>query len=97
MALSAISTPGDNILLPDPGFPLYSTLCCRNRVESRFYPIDLENDGLIDLMQLEAKIDKKTKAILINNPSNPTGIVFPKWHLEAILRIAYKYKVSVVI
>ena len=45
------------------------------------------NSGLIDLNNLEKLIDKKTKAIVLNNPGNPTGVVFPKEHLEEILKV----------
>jgi tyrosine aminotransferase len=48
---------------------------------------------MADLNHLESLIDSRTRAIIVNNPSNPTGVVFPKEHLEAILRIADKHKV----
>lgn len=54
----------------------------------------MNDDGLIDLATLETLIDAGTRAIVVNNPSNPTGVVFPKAHLEAILRVAEKHKVS---
>lgn len=45
---------------------------------------------------MESKIDKTTKAILINNPSNPCGSVYSKEHLESILRIAEKYHLPII-
>lgn len=54
----------------------------------------MDSDGLIDLEHLESLIDAETKAIIVNNPSNPTGVVFPKEHLQQILRLAQKYKVK---
>lgn len=93
ISINAIANANDNILVPNPGFPLYSTLCKSNKIETRQYNLRMNNDGLIDLNYFEKLIDSKTKAIIINNPSNPTGIVFPKEHLEEILKIAYKYKV----
>lgn len=94
MSIIAIANAGDNILVPIPGFPLYSTICKPSNIEARQYRLRMNIDGLIDLEHLEELIDSKTKAIIVNNPSNPTGVVFPKEHLEAILKIAYKYKVT---
>jgi tyrosine aminotransferase len=96
MAITAIADPGENILVPAPGFPLYKTLCQPNGINTRQYNLKMNDGGLIDLENLEAQIDSKTRAIIVNNPSNPTGIVFPKDHLEAILRLAYKHKVVII-
>lgn len=43
--------------------------------------------GLVDLVHLETLIDERTKALIINNPGNPTGVVFPKEHLQDILTV----------
>lgn len=94
MAIVAMADPGENILVPIPGFPLYSTLCKPNGIEPRQYKLKMNDGGLIDLKHLEEMIDLKTRAIIINNPSNPTGVVFPKEHLEDILKLAYKHKVN---
>jgi tyrosine aminotransferase len=96
MSLEAIADPGDNVIVPFPGFPLYTTLCTPHGIETRGYNLRMNDDGLIDLVDLERNIDGRTKAIIINNPSNPTGIVFPKEHLEAILRIADKHRVVII-
>jgi tyrosine aminotransferase len=96
LAITAIADPGDNILVPAPGFPLYKTLCKPNGIHTRQYNLKMNDGGLIDLDHLESLIDAETRAIIVNNPSNPTGVVFPKDHLEAILRLAYKYKVVII-
>uniref|UniRef100_A0A914HW76 Tyrosine aminotransferase n=1 Tax=Globodera rostochiensis TaxID=31243 RepID=A0A914HW76_GLORO len=96
MAIVAIADPGQNVLVPCPGFPLYSTLCQPNGIKTRQYRLKMEEDGLIDLQHLESLIDDQTRAIIVNNPSNPTGVVFPQEHLEQILRLAQKYKLPIV-
>lgn len=93
MAIVAVADPGDNILIPRPGFPLYSTLCTPNGIDTRQYRLKMDEDGLIDLEHLESLIDANTRAIIVNNPCNPTGVVFPKSHLESILSLAFRYKV----
>jgi tyrosine aminotransferase len=96
MAIVALADPGENILVPTPGFPLYATLGKPNGIETRPYRLNMNEDGLIDLQHLKELVDEKTRAIIVNNPSNPTGVVFPKEHLQAILRIAYENKVVII-
>uniref|UniRef100_A0A914CQ31 Aminotransferase class I/classII domain-containing protein n=1 Tax=Acrobeloides nanus TaxID=290746 RepID=A0A914CQ31_9BILA len=91
----ALSECGKTILLPDPGFPLYGALCKKYNVETRTYPINME-EGVIDLKRLEEQIDKNTIAMIVNNPMNPAGIVFSKSHLEEVLKIAYKHKIIII-
>nr|CAD2189473.1 unnamed protein product [Meloidogyne enterolobii] len=55
----------------------------------------MDDKGLIDLAHLESLFDSQT-SIIVNNPSNPTGVVFPKEHLEQILEVAQKYKVPII-
>lgn len=96
MTLEAIADNGENVLVPYPGFPLYTTLCTPHGIQTIGYQLRMNDDGLIDLDDLESKINQKTRAIIINNPSNPTGIVFPKKHLEDILKLAEKYRLPII-
>lgn len=96
MAIEGIANLGDNILIPHPGFPLYSTLCKPLGIEDRAYKLDMKNGGVIDLEHLESLIDEKTKALIVNNPGNPTGVVFSKEHLEDILELAYRYHLVII-
>ncbi|CAI4228448.1 unnamed protein product [Auanema sp. JU1783] len=96
MAIEGLANGGDNILVPHPGFPLYSTLCRPHGIEDRAYQLDMMNGGLIDLDHLESLIDERTKAIIINNPGNPTGVVMPREHLEDVLQIAARHKVVII-
>ncbi|KAK6746299.1 hypothetical protein RB195_012421 [Necator americanus] len=96
MAIEGIANPGDNILIPQPGFPLYSTLCRPHGIEDRTYKIDMTNGGQIDLEHLETLIDDRTRALIVNNPGNPTGVVFSKEHLEDILALACRHRLVVI-
>ncbi|KJH41346.1 tyrosine transaminase [Dictyocaulus viviparus] len=96
MAIEGIANPGDNILIPQPGFPLYSTLCKPHGIEDRPYMLDMKNGGLIDLEHLETLIDDRTRALIVNNPGNPTGVVFPKHHLKEILELANRYRLVII-
>jgi len=96
LAMCALLDKGDNILLPNPGFSLYITVCGRYGFEGRRYNLIPERQWEVDLGHLESQIDKRTKAILINNPSNPCGSVFSKKHLQNICKLAYKYQIPII-
>lgn len=96
LAIQALASPGDNILVPRPGFSLYATICGHSKVEYRYYDLLPDNNWEVDLDSLERQIDKHTKAIVINNPSNPCGANYSKVHLTAILRKAEKYRIPII-
>ncbi|UYV63897.1 TAT [Cordylochernes scorpioides] len=88
LCLLALANPGDNILVPRPGFPIYATLVRALGVEVRYYDLLPENDWEVDLTQLAQLADERTAALVINNPSNPCGSVFSRSHLEELLDTA---------
>jgi tyrosine aminotransferase len=65
-------------------------------VEWGFYKLRPDKNWEIDLADLESKIDAKTKAILVNNPSNPCGSCWTREHQEAILAVADKHKIPLI-
>ncbi len=94
-ALSAIVNKGDNVLLPSPGYPLYSAIMSRLLGESKFYKLDEKNAWQPDIEHLESQIDERTKAIVIINPNNPTGAVYNKETLLAIIDIARRHNLPI--
>ncbi|KAI7874697.1 tyrosine aminotransferase [Lichtheimia hyalospora FSU 10163] len=96
ICINVLCNPGQNILLPRPGFSLYKSLAEIREVEVRFYDLVPENNWQVDLKHLESLVDDKTACILVNNPSNPCGSVYPKEHLEAILAIAAKHHLPII-
>ena len=88
LCLSALLENGDEILIPAPDYPLWTacaTLAGGNVVH---YLCDEESDWNPDLADIESKITDRTKAIVVINPNNPTGAVYPKEILEGIVKIA---------
>ncbi|ERL91486.1 hypothetical protein D910_08816 [Dendroctonus ponderosae] len=71
IAALADASRGQNILIPRPGFAIYRTLAESMGVEPRYYNLNPENHWEADLEHLEAQIDQKTAAVILNNPSNP--------------------------
>ena len=95
LCLSALLENGDEILIPAPDYPLWtacSTLAGGNVVH---YLCDEESDWNPDLADIESKITDKTKAIVVINPNNPTGAVYPKEILEGIVKIAREHQLII--
>lgn len=95
IAIQGLAGTGDNILCPMPGFCLYETAAGHSGVKSKFYKLDPDKQWEVDLEHLESQMDERTKAIVINNPSNPCGANYSKEHLEDILKLAERKKVAI--
>jgi aspartate/methionine/tyrosine aminotransferase len=83
-SILACVEPGDEVMYPNPGFPIYESMI--NFVGAKPVPMPLkeENDFRIDNEDTAKKITKKTKMIILNSPENPTGGVLSKDNLEAV-------------
>jgi aspartate/methionine/tyrosine aminotransferase len=84
----AIVEPGDEILVPDPGWPNYISIAGLAHAVPVRYPCRPENGFLPDPAEIEALISPRTKIMIVCNPSNPTGVVFPAATVEALVRLA---------
>lgn len=96
MAITALCNPGDTLLLPEPCFSLYGTICSSYGINTSHYRCMSDKDWEVDLDDLKAKITSTTKAVLLNNPSNPCGSSFTRTHVEAILSVCSAAKVPVI-
>ncbi|KAK2708732.1 tyrosine aminotransferase-like [Artemia franciscana] len=96
ICISVLANPGQNVLVPRPGFGLYKTLAEGLGIKTKPYRLQPENNWEIDLIDLELAIDEQTAAIIVNNPSNPCGSVFSKTHLERILQLAEKHCIPII-
>ncbi len=93
LALSALANPGDNVLTPSPGYPLYGAVLSKLGVENRPYHLNEEAGWQPDVEDIARKIDARTKAIVIINPNNPTGAMYPRAALEKIVELALRHNV----
>ncbi len=82
---------GDELLLPNPYFPSYIAAAQLSGAKTKFYPLNSKNNFKPDLEIMESKITSKTKALLINSPSNPTGAVFSEKIIRGIYNLCEKY------
>ena len=95
LCMSALLNNGDEILIPAPDYPLWTataTLAGGNVVH---YLCDEQSEWYPDLDDIRSKITDRTKAIVIINPNNPTGAVYPKEILEQIVQIAREHELII--
>lgn len=84
LALASVLEPGDEVIYPDPGFPTYEDLIFFFGAIPKPIPLVEENQFSFDLEALRKSITPKTKVLILNSPSNPTGGVMSKKDLEAV-------------
>ncbi|QKX17546.1 pyridoxal phosphate-dependent aminotransferase [Microbulbifer sp. YPW1] len=88
LALTAVSAPGREFIVPDPSFMLYAPLIRMNGGEVKYIPTRAENNHQLDPQEVIDAIDSNTHAIILNSPSNPTGTVYPRETVETIVQEA---------
>ncbi len=88
MAMNALLNNGDQILVPAPDYPLWTAAVSLSGGTPRHYLCDEQSDWLPDLKDIENKINANTRGIVIINPNNPTGALYPREILEGIIEIA---------
>lgn len=94
--LMSICNPGDEVLVPDPSWPVYTMCVLSNHLAPRRYVMHAENGFEPTREDIEKLITYKTKAIMVNTPGNPTGGVFSKETVEMIMELAVKYDLYVI-
>lgn len=87
-AVLATVDPGDEVLIPDPGWPNYVSMVQLAKGVPVPYELTRASGYLPDLAQLERLISPRTKLIVINSPSNPTGAVFPEATVRQLVELA---------
>ena len=91
MAMNALLNTGDEVLVPAPDYPLWTAAVSLSSGTPRHYLCDEQNEWLPDLDDIRAKITPKTRAIVIINPNNPTGALYPESLLLEIIAIAREH------
>ena len=86
---------GDEILIPAPDYPLWTATATLSGGKVVHYICDEQSEWYPDMDDIRRKITDKTKAIVIINPNNPTGAVYPKDVLEQIVQIAREHELII--
>jgi aspartate aminotransferase len=91
LAMMALIEPGDEVLYPDPGFPIYPSLTRGLGAEAVPFFLEEKNQFQPDVAEIAAKITPRTKVLIFNSPNNPTGTVFSEETLSQIAALAVKH------
>jgi alanine-synthesizing transaminase len=95
LTLRALLNSGDEVLVPSPDYPLWTAAVNLNTGRAVHYPCHAAQSFIPDPDEIEALITKRTRAIVIVNPNNPTGAVYPRETLTAIAQLAEKHRLVV--
>ncbi len=91
MSMNALLDNGDEVLVPAPDYPLWTGAITLSGGKAVHYLCDEQSDWNPDIEDMRSKITDKTKGIVIINPNNPTGAVYPKEILEQIVELAREF------
>jgi alanine-synthesizing transaminase len=95
LSLRALLNEGDEVLVPSPDYPLWTAAVTLNRGRAVHYPCRPENGFVPDPEELATLVTPQTRAIVIINPNNPTGAVYPRAVLAALARLAEERRMVV--
>ena len=96
LAMMALVEPGDEVLCPDPGFPIYPSLARGLGAKAVPFRLDEKNGFQPEVEEIAGKITGKTRVFIFNSPGNPTGTVFDEKALERIAELARKHDLWVI-
>jgi alanine-synthesizing transaminase len=95
ICLTALLNPGDDLLVPRPGYPLYSAVLAKIGAGRNPYDLAEELDWEPDVESLAARVTPATRGIVLINPNNPTGAVHSRRTLEAIAELARQHNLVI--
>ncbi len=95
MSMQGLLNSNDEVLIPSPDYPLWTGAVKLASGNAVHYQCDESSNWYPDVQDLASKITKNTKAIVIINPNNPTGSVYPKAILESIIELARKHQLVI--
>jgi aspartate aminotransferase len=94
-AIFCLANAGQEVLVPDPGFPTYLSSIKMCGAEIVPYPLHEKNEFRIRAADIEPLITPKTRLLILNSPQNPTGSITERWALEEIYELAVKHDLYV--
>jgi aspartate/methionine/tyrosine aminotransferase len=94
--LTALLNPGDEVLLPAPGYPIYPAIISKLGAVSRYYPLDHANGWQLSVDRLGALINSRTRALVLINPNNPAGSIVPDETTRQVIELAQRHNILVI-
>jgi len=95
MAMQALLDNDDEVLVPAPDYPLWTAAVTLAGGTARHYVCDEQSGWFPDIEDIRSKINSKTRAIVLINPNNPTGAVYPKEVLEQVIQVAREHQLII--
>ena len=95
MAMQGLLNNGDEILIPAPDYPLWTACVTLAGGTAVHYICDEQSEWYPDIEDIKKKITDKTKAIVIINPNNPTGALYPREVLQQIVDVAREHELMI--
>src|ERR1700732_1326145 len=96
LAMMALIEPGDEVLYPDPGFPIYPSFVRGLGAKAVPFFLEEKNQFQPDIREIAGKISPRTKVLIFNSPNNPTGTVFSEAMLSQIAELAAKHDLWII-
>ena len=95
MSLNALLDSGDEVLIPAPDYPLYTASVALSGGTPVHYLCDEQSDWMPDIADIRRKVTPRTRAIVVINPNNPTGALYPPELLERIVQVAREHELVI--
>lgn len=95
LSMQALLDSGDEVLIPSPDYPLWTACVTLSGGTPVHYICDEEAEWYPDIADIESKVTPRTKAIVIINPNNPTGAVYPREVLQEIVEVARRHQLII--
>lgn len=96
LVLTALVNPGDEVLLPAPSYPIYPAIINKLGAITRYYHLDQETNWQPSVDEVSSLINERTRAIILINPSNPTGAITTDATTKSLLELAARHNLLVI-
>ena len=95
LALNALVDEGDEVLVPSPTYPLYTAILAKIAAQPRYYRTDPDRGWLPDLDHLRSLVSSRTRVLVVIDPNNPTGAVYPAAVRRALIEFADRHDLTI--
>lgn len=95
LALNALVNEGDDVLVPSPTYPLYTAILAKIGARPRYYRTDPGRDWLPDLDHLRSLVTERTRVLVVIDPNNPTGAVYPPSVRRSLIEFAERHELTI--
>ena len=95
LALNALVDEGDDVLVPSPTYPLYTAVLAKIGAAAQYYRTDPDRGWLPDLDHMRSLMTPRTRVLVVIDPNNPTGAVYPPSVRRALIEIAERHEITI--